>query len=295
MNPTPASSLICFGEILWDCLPAGLFLGGAPANVGYHLGRHGCPTKIATAIGNDFLGQEVIRRVEGWGASTELIAVVDDVPTGVVQVDASIPTRPIYTIVENVAWDRIPFSDAFCRASQTAPAIVFGTLSLRSQVNRDTLDKALKACSGLRVLDINLRPPFVQPDIIEFAASRADVLKLNDQEVLLGTSSTTLPEIKDLVGHASRWSKKYNLHTVCITCGERGAGLLRDGEWHWVDGRPVEVKDTVGAGDAFLAALLSGLLHGAPAQETLARACRTGEFVAASHGATPAYDAASIE
>jgi fructokinase len=295
MTSLPSPTLICFGEILWDCLPSALFLGGAPANVAYHLQRHGCTAHLATAVGNDFLGQEATRRVRGWGAPTDLIAVVDDAPTGVVQVNASVPTAPVYTIVENSAWDRIPYTPQLGSAAFDAAAIVFGTLSLRSGSNRETLDRVLSGYGGLRVLDINLRPPFDKPDAIEFAASRADLLKLNDQEVLVGSGSSTLPDIDALPAHAARWARRYNLSAVCVTCGARGAGLLMEGEWSWVDGREVIVKDTVGAGDAFLAALIASLLGGAPAKAALARACRTGELVAAHDGATPAYDASSIE
>ena len=295
MTTPSAPTLICFGEILWDCLPAGLFLGGAPANVAYHLGRHGCTAHLATAVGDDFLGQEALRRVIGWGGPTDLVAVVEGAPTGVVQVDASVPTNPVYTIVENSAWDRIPYSPHLRRVSVDSAGVVFGTLSLRSEFNRETLGRLLAGYSGLRVLDINLRPPFDQPEVIEFAASRADLLKLNDQEILLGTQSAKLPDIGDLPDHAERWAKRYSLSAVCVTCGARGAGLLMEDKWSWVDGRPVTVKDTVGAGDAFLAALIARLLRGDPARSALTLACRTGELVAASDGATPAYDAASIE
>jgi fructokinase len=284
--------VLCFGEVLWDCLPAGLFLGGAPGNVAYHLKRHGCEPYFASAVGNDFLGDEIRRRAAGWGLSTDLLATVENAPTGVVQVDATSPTKPVYTIVDNVAWDQIPATVALLDGARSADAVVFGTLALRHGYNRATLDGLLAETQALRVLDINLRPPFTAPDVLDFALTRADILKLNDQEIA-GVGSPE-PSVGELPALAESWAMRYDLKAVCVTCGAHGAGLWSGGEWNWVDGRVVTVKDTVGAGDAFLAALLAGLLRGDGDKEALIAACRTGEFVASRDGATPAYDAADI-
>ncbi|MDR3709194.1 MAG: PfkB family carbohydrate kinase [Capsulimonadaceae bacterium] len=295
MSPFNRPSIICLGEILWDCLPAGLFMGGAPTNVAYHLALHGCDPLIVSAVGADFLGDEVRRRVAGWGLTTDFLATIADAPTGTVQVDASVPTNPVYTIVENVAWDRIPASDALIDAAPACAALVFGTLSMREANNRRSLDSVLSVFKGLRVLDINLRPPFDRPDSIEFAASRADLLKLNDVEVVHDIPGAGRPDPASLHEHAARWARRCGLKSVCVTAGERGAGLLWEGEWHWQAGRPVEVKDTVGSGDAFLAALLASLLGGRLPADALARACRTGELVASRSGGTPVYDVRQID
>lgn len=295
MSYPSSPTVICLGEILWDCLPAGLFLGGAPTNVAYHLALHGCRTLVVSAVGADFLGGEVRRRLAAWGVTTEYLATIDDLPTGTVQVDASIPTNPVYTIVENVAWDRIPAGDKLVAATPDCAALVFGTLSLREQYNRQSLDRVLGAFKGLRVLDINLRSPFDRQDSIDFALSRADLLKLNDIEIVHGLPDLARPDVAVLADHARRWAERYALKSVCVTAGERGAGLLWEGRWYWEPGRAVEVKDTVGAGDSFLAALLASLLGGRSPGEALVRACRTGEFVASCSGGTPVYDIDRID
>lgn len=293
MLTTDLSRVVCFGELLWDCLPAGLFLGGAPANVAYHLARNGVASSVASAVGDDFLGHEAVRRVWRGGSATDLIALIADSPTGVVQVDAA-GSEPHYTIVDDAAWDRIPLTPALADAASEAPAIVFGTLSLRHAPNRETLDRMLAKSPALKALDINLRPPFVAPEVIAFAASRADLLKLNDEEASFGEAPSGDREPDALLRRAEQWASKYSLETVCITAGARGAGLWRRGEWLWEDGRPVAVRDAVGAGDAFLAGLLASLLAGSTAALALRRACRLGELTASRDGATPEYDASEI-
>jgi len=286
-------SIYCFGEVLWDCLPRGLFLGGAPCNVAYHLTRHGANATVVTAIGDDFLGWEILRRLAGWGVDSQFVAVDSTLPTGTVQVDIS-SGGPVYTIVEGVAWDAIPVSSALLSATSTADAVVYGTLALRTKENRESADRLLDASAGWKVLDINLRPPFIDPDGIDFAIRRADIVKLNDDELLTLTGASDPHERSEakIARLASAFGGEYGIGRICVTCGARGAGLLWDGGWYWEDARPVTVRDTVGAGDAFLAGLLTGLLRGDAPGAALAKACRVGEFVAASDGATPDYPAA---
>lgn len=166
---------------------------------------------------------------------------------------------------------------------------MFGTLALREEPNRATLENLITAWpDALRVLDLNLRPPFATPSVVHFALRRAHLLKLNDSE--LGTiTQRRVRGRRDLERAARELGDAHAIERICVTAGAAGAGLLWDGEWYWESGRRVTVQDTVGAGDAFLAALLSATLRDGAPRKALAAACRIGEFVATQPGATPAY------
>jgi len=210
--------VLCFGEILWDCLPRGLFPGGAPIDVAYHLQKLGLTAYPVTAVGADFLGQELIRRLEQWGLDSRFVNVLPDKQTGVVRAH-------------------------------------------------------------------------IQPDR-RHLAGQADLIKLNDEELEVVTHGL-YPRLS-LAKAAGEYAAQVDCQRLCVTAGARGAGLLADDKWSWVDGRTVVVKDTVGAGDSFLAALIQGLVGpvSRTPDEILTRACRLGEFVAPSDGATPHYSVA---
>jgi fructokinase len=284
-----APVVACFGEALWDVLPRGIFLGGAPLNVAYHLSRHDIRPWMVTAIGCDFLGDEVVRRVQTWGLSTRGIARDPRRPTGTVQATLDRNGAAKFTIARGVAWDAIPFPKAL-RARPAPVALVFGTLALRTASNRETLARLLtKWPRAVRVLDLNLRPPFDAPPAVEFALRHTQLLKLNDTELarLTGQPTRTLPALERAT---RRLATTRSISRVCVTAGPRGAGLWWDGMWHWEHGRHVVVRDTVGAGDAFLGTLLANVLgRQAPPPRALALACRVGEYVAAQDGATPSY------
>jgi fructokinase len=276
--------------VLWDCLPKGLFLGGAPINAAYHLGKQGLTVLPVTAVGQDFLGDEVTRRVASWGLSTKFIARDSKHPTGTVSATLNAAGIAEYQIRRDVAWDYIPSSPELLARTPEPTAIVFGTLALRSTRNRQALQTLLDAWpDALRVVDLNFRPPFDTAGVTRFALKNAQLVKLNDAELAQLTQSRGR-STHTLERGAKRLAERYELTRVCVTAGSRGAGLLWDGEWFWENSQPVEVRDTVGAGDAFLGALLGALLlkHSRPA-EALAQACRVGEFVASRDGATPDY------
>lgn len=289
LNAPSSLSIACFGETLWDILPRGIFLGGAPLNVAYHLSRHGVTAVPVSAVGRDFLGDEALRRIASWGVDCRAIARHATRPTGTVRATLDSAGVASYRIAEDVAWDRIVLP-RFLLARPSPAALVFGTLALREEANRRTLERLLGAWPrSLRVLDLNLRTPFDRSDSIAFALRNANVVKLNDDELrhIAGHRGRTPGQLEQA---ARRFSAAHDIASVCVTAGARGAGLLRDDRWFWQDAQPVTVRDTIGAGDAFLAALLSALLaRDAPTQVALARACRMGEFVAARDGATPPY------
>lgn len=284
------TTIACLGEILWDVLPRGIFLGGAPLNVAYHLSRQGLRALPVSAIGRDFLGGEVRRRMQLWGVDASGVADAARRPTGTVL--ATLDARGVarYRFAADVAWDRIAVPPALQR--QPPPvAVVFGTLALREPPNRRVLDRLVTAWPAtLRVLDLNLRPPFDGADAIAFALARAQLLKLNDDELGRVMSAPTRTKLQ-LAAAARRLGERHGLRRICVTAGARGAGLWWDGAWYWESGRPVTVRDTIGSGDAFLAGLLGSLLHrGAGPRQALATACRLGEFVATRDGATPDYE-----
>lgn len=290
---TTPPTILCFGEILWDFLPAGLFAGGAPFNVAYHLKQQGADAQLISAIGRDLLGEELLRRLRHWGMDTELITRHSGLPTGYVRATLEESGNASYEITPSVAWDQIFMNEDVARAAQGARALVFGSLAQRSPFNRTVLNRLFAVLPdrdrAWRVFDVNLRPPHDDLELVRALAPRATVLKLNAEEAarLCGEKAET-PGREET--HARSLASTTGCPLICITSGARGAGLLREGAWHWEEGRPVEVIDTVGAGDAFLASLLMHLLSGRLSDgESLARACRLGEWVASQRGATPAY------
>ena len=289
-----APVIACFGEIIWDCLPSGIFLGGAPLNVAYHLSRLGLVPRMVSAVGRDFLGNEALRRLAVWGLDPAFIHR-DRSATGTVVATLDEAGVAQYTFAAAPAWDRITVAPTALRRAAPPAALVFGTLALREPANRRALQKLLDAWpDAVRVVDINLRPPFDCMPAIVWALERASLLKLNVEElaVLVGLVAETPNEIAKAV---RRLARVHRLTRICVTAGARGAGLLWEGDWHWADARPVKVRDTVGAGDAFLAALLAGLLRGeASPPKMLGDACRLGEFVATQDGATPDYRLSAI-
>lgn len=287
------SPILCYGEILWDFMPEGLFLGGAPANVAYHAAQLGLDAKLVSAVGRDLLGDEVLRRLRHWKLDTALIARHNGLPTGYVVAELSAEGDARYEITPSVAWDQIPAGLDAVQVAASAGGLVFGTLALRSAVNRAALDRLLAVlpAEALRVFDVNLRAPHDDLDLARSLASRAGLLKLNsDEAARLADSGAEDPPGSEEI-HARTLHSRHGCPLIVITSGARGAGLLRDGEsWTWEPGRPVAVADTIGAGDGFLAHLLVSLLSGRTSdRELLARACRHGEWIASRRGATPAY------
>lgn len=281
--------IACFGEALWDVLPRGIFLGGAPLNVAYHLSRQGIDARLVTGVGRDFLGDEVLRRLKAWRLDSHGVSRRPGRPTGVVR--ATLDARGIarYEIAPRSAWDTIAAPTAWLRRLEPT-ALVFGTLALRRRANREALSRITAAWPGtIRVLDLNLRPPFDRPSVIAWALRQAQMLKLNDAELAHLSGRKTLRPAS-LERATRQLAHREGLDRICVTAGAHGAGLWWNGEWHWEAGRSIAVRDTVGAGDAFLATLLSSVLvRGQPPATALATACRMGEFVAGCDGATPDY------
>ncbi|MEL7448342.1 MAG: carbohydrate kinase [Pseudomonadota bacterium] len=282
-------NVLCFGEVLWDCLPDGEYPGGAPMNVAYHLTKLGCTAWLFSSVGDDPRGAALLRVLQDWRVRCDHVTVDSEKPTGTVDVTL-VNGSPSYEIVEDVAWDRIAVPDQLAAARVDADAVVYGSLAMRGEQNRESLARLLaEVPSALKVFDVNLRPPFDDHEVIWQLARKANLIKLNDEEVevLLGGGFAS----GDLVEGAREVARRARCDRVCVTAGADGAGLLDHGRWHWVAGEEVAVGDTVGAGDAFLAALVAGLLQMPEIPEKiLERASRLAGFVASKKGATPDYN-----
>jgi len=289
---TNRRTILCFGEILWDFLPAGLFPGGAPFNVAYHLKQLGLDVSLLSGLGRDKLGDELVRRLNGWGIATTTITLHSGLPTGTVVAETGPNGDATYQITESVAWDQILVTQDHLQLATQASALVFGSLALRSRVNGSALDRVLQVLpeSALRVFDVNLRAPHDDLDLVRERAPQASVLKLNAEEAARIVLNADQEEPGSEEALARALAHEFGCATVCITAGSRGAGLLEQQNWHWEPGKPVDVMDTIGSGDAFLARLLTHLVSEdyVPAG-ALADACRHGEWVASKSGATPAY------
>jgi fructokinase len=278
----PDDEVLCVGELLWDSLPTGLFLGGAPFNVAGHLVANGVRAAIVSRVGVDRLGEEALRRARRLGVGTDLVQVDPVRSTGFVTATFDADGNPSYEILENVAWDAIALTDALVARVNAARAIVFGSLAQRSEITRTTIQRLL-GLRTLKVFDVNLRPPHEDQDVVRALLERSDVVKLNGDELRQLARWFDLPAAER--DAAAALSRSFACPVVVVTRGREGAGLWREGEWLEHPGFEVQVRDTVGAGDAFLAALLAGLLKRRPSAEILEGANRAGATVATKVGA----------
>lgn len=285
--------LLCVGEVLWDALPQGLFLGGALFNVAGHLHALQEPSVLVSRVGDDVLGEEVIRRMRSRGMSTSLVQIDPDRQTGFVRVTLDEKGGADYTIAEPVAWDAIAWTDPLAERADVARAVVIGSLAQRSERSRRTLQTLCHSTDGLVVFDVNLRPPHTDRSIVETSLPLADVVKLNDEELQQVRHWFDLPS-----GHRTAveaLADRFSVRACCVTQGADGAVLWQGGTWSTHPGYEVDVADTVGAGDAFLAAFLSGYLAGLDGEQLLDLASRLGAYVASHSGALPAYEVDSLD
>ncbi len=282
-----ATHVIAWGEVLWDCLPRGLFLGGAPFNVAHHLQQQGVNASIASAVGDDVLGDEIKTRAARSKVDIRFLDTVPDLPTGYVSVDINEKGNATYTIAEPVAWDRIPATNGLLDAAKNADAILFGSLAQRGAFNRKELQKLFAVGNARRVMDVNLRPPFDSSEFVLELAQGVDLLKLNDDELaaLSGVDGDLADQCGTLAGLTGA-------PEICVTLGSEGAFYWTHQFQVSAQSPQVEVKDTVGAGDAFMSAVLKAWLQGgfeevSCAKEALTGACALGGYVASKEGATP--------
>ncbi len=277
--------IAALGEVLWDLLPSGKQPGGAPANFAHHARRLGAEAVLVSRVGRDALGQELLLHLADHGMPLRFVRMDDRHPTGIVDVKLDAAGQPRFTIHQDVAWDHIAWDQSLARLARHADAVCFGSLGLRSPVSRTTIDRFLASTqdSCVRVLDINLRQDFYTVDILNLALNKATILKLNEEEL------ERLGELFSIGGSQShrleRLLAQYQLALIALTRGERGSVLITPQESVDHSGFPVEVGDTVGAGDAFTAALVWGWLKDWALDEIGVFANRLAADVCAHQGA----------
>lgn len=275
------------GEVLWDLLPSGRQLGGAPANFAYHAGALGADARIISRVGRDNLGREALLRLSEMGVATDGIEVDSNLPTGTVGVELVGEGQPKFTIHENVAWDALRGESRGQAAVTNANAICFGTLAQRGAVSREAI-RALVAMApptALRILDVNLRAPFFSGPMVEESLGLSNVLKLNDAE--LPFLATFLHLAGDHRAQIRQISDRFGMKCVAFTRGSQGSLLYAGGQWSEHPGLSTKVADTVGAGDAFTAAMVLGLLAGWDLDMINRRANEVASWVASCAGGMP--------
>ena len=282
--------IIGFGEVLWDILGNEKLLGGAPANFGYHCQQLGAEARIVSAIGSDDLGDEIITHFKNKELTTDNLQRSPDHPTGTVTVELDEQGIPSYVIHEQVAWDYIEWNDALQSLSEVADAICFGSLSQRSPVTKTTLQKMLGSVSQqcLKVFDINLRPPYYNTPILLQSLELANVIKMNqDEAIIVGQIFNWGGDVHVIV---KQLFKKFNFQLIAITYGEEGSKLFTPEQESFMKVNPVKIADTIGAGDSFTAALVTGWLNKFPLTEIHELAGKLSAYVCTQRGAMPSYN-----
>ncbi len=280
--------VVGLGEVLWDMLPGGRHLGGAPANFAYITALLGDEGVVASRVGRDTLGEEALGEIRSLGLSTAAVQQDERHATGVVKVEVDAKGCARFEIEHPSAWDFLEWTPEWEALARSADAVCFGSLAQRSPQSRETIQKFLGAVpkKAIRIFDVNLRAPFYSAGVIGESMKLAEIVKLNDEEV---------PQVTNLIGlvHSDEKSsarqliQHYQLKLVCVTRGARGSLLVTKDEFHEQAGIAVKVADTVGSGDAFTAALVHDYLRGADLQTMNHAANRVGAWVASEHGPTP--------
>ena len=282
------SIIVGMGEVLWDVLPEGKKIGGAPANFAYHVSQFGFDSRVVSAIGNDELGDEILKVFEEKQLKHRLQTV--NYPTGTVQVTLDGNGIPCYDIKEGVAWDNIPFTDDLKRLALSTRAVCFGSLAQRNEVSRTSINRFLDTMPDgegqLKIFDINLRQGFFTKDIIRDSCQRCNVLKINDEELVTISRLFGYPGI-DLQDKCWILLAKYNLKMLILTCGTNGSYVFTPGVVSFQETPKVPVADTVGAGDSFTATFTAALLKGKSVPEAHKLAVEVSAYVCTQSGAMP--------
>ena len=279
----------CFGEVLWDIFPGGQRrAGGAPFNVAYHLFKMGVDVNMISSVGDDELGHELLNKIKDWQISTDNIQVSKVHPTSTVIASMDENNEAVYDIVQDVAWDFIETKPVDQQLLATTDALVFGTLGSRNEKSRNTLFELIEA-SAYNVLDINLRPPHYDVAIIKDLLHKTQLAKFNKSELRMMLSFMGKPYSteKDAIRYLQ---DTFGMHEIIISKGSKGALYAYDDDFYLYPTVPIEIKDTVGSGDSFLAGFLSKRLEkGASRHDVMLQAISLGAFITAREGACPEY------
>jgi fructokinase len=284
--------VVGLGEVLWDVLPEGKKLGGAPANFAYHAGQFlGRDNTIAiSALGEDKLAEETIDALREHDLNYLLPRV--PYPTGTVQVQLDEQGIPTYDIKENVAWDNIPYNEDIQEIARNCRAVCFGSLAQRNVVSRTSIHQFLDATPAdcVKIFDINLRQQFYTKEVIKESLQRCNILKINDEELVLIGRMFGYPGL-DIENKCWLILGKYNLDMLVLTCGTNGSYVFTPGQMSFQETPKVEVADTVGAGDSFTGSFCAAILNGKPVAEAHKKAVQVSAYVCTQNGAMPTYPA----
>ena len=288
--------IVGLGEVLWDLLPKGACLGGAPANFAYITTLMGDQGIVASRVGEDSRGIDALRRMEELGLDIDHVQTDRECPTGVVNIELDAKGQAKYEFVQPVAWDRLEWNEDWQQLAKQADAVCFGSLAQRSEKSRTTIRKFLAASSAntLKVFDVNLRQSYYSEDILAESMRLADIVKLNDEELPKIMALYKLP-FKDELSSAKKLQEKFGLKVLCITRGDRGSLLVRARDLSEHPGFRIRVADTVGSGDAFTAGLVHEYLHGASLDLMNEVANLVGAWVASEIGAMPTPKRGALE
>lgn len=282
------SRIIGIGEVLWDLLPGGRMPGGAPANFAYVASQLGHESRVMTRVGDDDLGRDLLRALSDNGIGVELIQTDDAFPTGTVGVDF-FDGQPQYEIFAPVAWDRLEITDDWIETAASSDAICFGSLAQRSAKSRETIISLVAKCAGIRVFDVNLRQDFWNAKVIRDSFEAANVVKLNDEEFPIVAGIFGLGDAAvDFA--AESLIERFELTHLCVTRGAKGSVIYTRDEKSETIGIDIVVADTIGAGDAFTAGVVHGILNSWDLENINRFANKVGAFVAANAGAMPDFE-----
>ncbi len=278
--------VVGLGEALWDVLPEGKKLGGAPANFAYHASQFGLDTIAISALGEDELAAETINALKEHGLNYLMPHV--PYPTGTVQVTLTGDGIPAYEIKENVAWDNIPYTPEIAEIAKSCRAVCFGSLAQRNVTSwatiRQFLDDTPADC--LKIFDINLRQQFYTKEVIEESLKRCNILKINDEELVVIKRMYGYDDL-DMRGICEKILEEYGLLMLVLTCGTNGSYVFAPGLTSFQDTPKVKVADTVGAGDSFTGSFCAAILNGKPMEEAHKKAVAVSAFVCTQNGAMP--------
>ncbi|WP_018612044.1 carbohydrate kinase family protein [Segetibacter koreensis] len=283
--------VVCFGEVLWDILPSGALPGGAPMNVAYHLKKLGANPALITKIGTDDYGKRLVNILSENGVTTEYFQVDYERHTGLVYANVNNHHEVVYDIVYPSAWDFIELNEEFTGLLEKADYFVYGSLTSRNKESRDTLYQLLDIAKT-KVLDINLRPPHFNRSLVEHLLESANILKMNEAELELITG--WFSRFESTEDRMKLMQDQFDIDTLIVTMGSEGAIVSDRGRIHRHPGFTVNVADTIGSGDSFLAGFIHQLLIGASAETALTFASGIGAFIATQSGACPSYEISQI-
>lgn len=293
MNDEKKLKVVAFGEVLWDVFGNEKKIGGAPLNVALRLKTLDCDVAMISCVGSDKDGDLIINQIKNLGLDTDAIIKSEEFPTGLVNVTLNERGSASYEIAYPSAWDKIVLTDLARNFVSQAEVLIYGSLICRDQVSRQALNELLQM-QLYKVFDVNLRKPHYTYDVLEELMYSANFIKFNDEELLEIAMAMNSP-FKGLEENIHFIAEKTKTNAMCVTRGKHGALLLWEGELYENGGYPVEVSDTVGAGDSFLATLISSLLTDSLPQMAIDFSCAVGALVAAAPGANPAISFSAIE